>query len=121
ATCPRKPGDLTHHVGQLAAPLRTACHRNDAEGAPIIAAALHRDERRDRIAADGRNVLVVLPPLEGDIGGALAGSGLRDQLGQAAVAVGPDDEVDLRDTLEQFRTEPLRHASYDAQHVTGAL
>src|SRR2546426_894144 len=36
--------DLAHHVGQLAAALRPARHRNDAERAPIIAATLHRYE-----------------------------------------------------------------------------
>ncbi len=110
-----------HDVRQLAAPLGPARHRNDAEGAPIIAAALHRDERRDRIAADRRDVFVVFPPLERDVGPALPVAGARDQLGQAAVAVWSDDEIDLRHTLEQFGAETLRHASHDAQHITGAL
>ena len=109
------------HVGQLAAPLRSARHRNDAERAPIIAAPLHGHEGGHLAAADGRDVLVMLPALECDVGSALAIAGPRDQLGETAVAVGSDHEVHLRHALEQRGTEPLRHAADHAEHVTGAL
>jgi len=116
-----KPPDLPNHIGQLAAPLWPARHRNDAERAPIIAAALHRHESRDRVAADRRNVFVVLPALERDVSRTLAGARVRDQLGKPAVAIRTDDEVDLRDPLQQFGTEPLCHASHHAKYVAGTL
>jgi len=117
----RQPGDFAHHVGQLAAPLRAPRHRNDAEGAPIIAATLHRHECGDRITADRGNVLVVLPAFELDIGGARAAPGLRDQLGKTAIAIGTDDEIHLRHLLQQFGTKALRHTTDYAQHVAGPL
>src|SRR5439155_10731023 len=113
--------DFAHHVCQLAAPLRAARHRNDAEGAPIIAATLHRHERRNRIVANGGDVLVVLPSLERDIGGTLTGLRLRDQLGQAAVAIGADDEIDLWDALEELGAKTLCHTADDAKHVARAF
>ncbi len=63
----------------------------------------------------------MLPAFERDIGRALAVPGARDQLREAAIAVGPDDEIDLWHTLEQLGPEPLRHASHDAQHIAGPL
>ncbi len=63
----------------------------------------------------------MFPPLERDLGGALATPGTLDQLGQTAVAVGSDDEIHLRDTLEQLGAKTLRHASHDTQHISRAL
>ncbi len=117
----REVYDLMHDVGQLAAALRPARHRNDAEGAPIIAATLHRDERRDRIAADGVDVFVMFPSFELDVRRALATPGLRNQLGQATITVRADHQIDLRHTLEQFGAETLRHTAHHTQHVTWAL
>src|SRR5205814_2235362 len=42
----RAAHNLTHHILQLAAPSRATRPRNDAEAAPIIAAPLHRHDRR---------------------------------------------------------------------------
>jgi len=117
----REALDLAHHVTQLAAPLGATRHRNDAEGAPIIAATLDRHERRHRGGAHRRDVLVVLPALELDLGGALAPARPGDQLGQPAVAVGPDDQVHLRHTREQPLPEALRHAADHAEHVARSL
>src|SRR5205823_12351805 len=75
----REALDLAHHVLQLAAPLGATRHRNNAEGAPIIAATLDRHERRHGSAPHRRYVLVMLPALELDRRGALARPGAGDQ------------------------------------------
>ena len=59
----------------------------------------------------------MLPSLERDIGGTFAALCLRDQLGQAAVAIGADDEIDLRDAFEKLGAETLCHTADDAKHV----
>ena len=112
---------LAHHVLQLAAPLRPPRHRNDAEGAPIIAAPLHRHEGRDLSPPHRRHVLVVLPALELDLGGPLPRTRPRDQLGQPAVAVWADHQVHLRNPLQQPRAQPLRHAAHHPQHTARSL
>jgi len=66
----------------------------------------------------------MLPGAELDVGRAgsrAPGPGPGDQLGKTAIAVGTDDEIDLRNALEQLGPEPLRHAADHAQHVTGTL
>src|SRR5207249_9933068 len=68
-----------------------------------------------------RSVLVMLPALELDLRGALPRARPRDQLGEPAVAVRPDHQIDLRHPLEQPRPETLRHAADHAQHVAPAL
>ena len=117
----REALDLAHHVVQLAAPLRATRHRNDAEGAPIIAATLDRHERRHGGLARRWDVLVVLPRLELDRGSAFAPAGPGDELGQPAVAIGPDDQVHLRHASEQPLPEALRHAADHAEHVARSL
>ena len=47
--------------------------------------------------------------------------GEADELGQVAVRVRADDQVDLGDALEQHGAEPLRHAADHAEHVAGPL
>jgi len=113
--------DFADHVGEFAAALRAPRHRNNAERALIIAAALHRHECRDCIVAHGGHVFVVLPFLERDFGGPLTVARASDQLRQATVAIRPDDEVHLRNALEQLGTEPLGHAADDAEHVAWPL
>jgi hypothetical protein len=44
-----------------------------------------------------------------------------DQLGEAAVAVGADDEVHLGHALEQRGAPALRHAAHHAEHGPGPL
>src|SRR2546427_6338688 len=114
----REARHLAHHVGQFAAALRPARHRNDAERAPIIAAPLHGADRRDRVVAPRRHVFVVLPALERHLGATLAVARPRDELWQPAIAVGTDDEVDLWHALEQLGPQALRHAAHDAQDST---
>jgi len=63
----------------------------------------------------------MFPSPELDIGAALAGPGLRDQLRQAAIAIGSDHEIDLGNSLEQFGAETLGHAAHHTQHIAGTL
>ena len=52
---------------------------------------------------------------------ALAVAGAADELRKVAIGVRPDDQVDLRDALEQHGAETLRHAADHAEHVPGTL
>ncbi len=113
--------DLPHHVLEPPAPLGAPGERHDAEGAAVVAAALYRDERRRALFAHRRHVFVVLPVAKLDVGGTLAVARPVDQLRQVAIGVRPDDQVDLRDALEQDGAEPLGHAADHAEHVPGAL
>ena len=63
----------------------------------------------------------MLPAPELDVGGAVARTGARDQLGQPAVPVGPHHQVDLGHALEQPGAEALRHAPHHAEYATGPL
>jgi hypothetical protein len=117
----REARHLANHVGQLATPLRSARHRNDAERAPIIAAALHGHEGGDGIGAHRRDILVMLPALEVDVGGALAVARSRDQLRQPAIPIRADDEIHLGHELEEFGPQPLRHTADDTEHVARTL
>ena len=116
-----QPGDLTHDVCQLAAPLRPARHRNNAEGAPIIAATLHRHERGHLLFTHRRHVFVVLPAPKRGFGGALALARARNQLRQTAITVGADHQVYLRHAFEQLRTQPLGHTTHHAQDISRTL
>ena len=63
----------------------------------------------------------MLPLLEPHVGPALPLPRPGDQLGEAAVAVGADDEVHLGHLLEQGRTQALGHAPHHAQHAPRPL
>ncbi len=108
---------LRHHVIQLAAPLRAARVRNDAERALVIAAALHRHEAGRRCVAHRRDVLVVLPRPEFGVGDPVPGGRLRQQHRKVAVAIRPDHQVHPRRLLQQRRPEALRHAAHHAEDV----
>ncbi len=112
---------LAQHVGQSPAPLLPARHRNYAERALVIAAALDRDPRRRRARARGEDVLVVLGGAERGLDAALALARAPHQLGQLPVAVGARDEVHVRRPLQQAPAQPLRHAPHHAQHVARPL
>ncbi len=103
-------------------PLRPAGGRDDAEGAAIIAAALHRNERgRSRFTHLG-DVLVVLPAAVLHIGhpapaarraaAVRAGSGSRP---------GRPPGRRLGDLLEEYRPQSLGHAADDAEDRSGTL
>ena len=109
--------DFIDHCRKIAAPLRPARVRNHAEGAAIIAAALHRHELGRPGNPHRRDILVV----EFRVAHPGARLGMADQLGKIAVRIGADDQVHLGHPLEQYRTQALRHAAHDAQHGTGAL
>ncbi len=49
-------------------------------------------------------------------GGANARARSLDQRRQVAVAIGPDHEAYVPGTIEQLRSEALRHAAGDAEH-----
>ena len=86
--------DFRNDVFQCAAPLPAPGHRNDAERAPIIAAALDGSKGSDTLSgAPRRDVLVVLPRLEFHVHvpGAVGSGG--QELGKPAVSVGAHDQI----------------------------
>ena len=83
---------FAHHVMQLAAALGAARGGDDAIGAAIIAAALHRDPCLDLVEPPRREVLVVLLEVERGGDGLAPSPRTVDELRQRAIAVRADDE-----------------------------
>ena len=110
---------LTHHVGQLAAPLRPSRKRHDAVGAAIVAAALYGDPRLDPLEATRHHVLVML--LEVEVGGGelLALTRAIEERRQRLIAIRANDQRHMLGLIEHTAAQSLRHTPGDPDDGVG--
>src|SRR5439155_16903000 len=100
------------------APLAPAHVGHDAEGAEAVAATHHGDPSAHAALTRDGEVGIGLGRMEteGHVRVAVAAA---QQLGQAAVAVGPYQHVDPRRALGELGAQMLRHAAGDTETDVG--
>ena len=104
---------------QLATALFAARVRDDAIGAPIVAAALHGDPGFHPFEAARDDVFVVLLKIEISGRKPLAVTCPVQQLRERAVAVGSHHQRHMLCLREQSGPQALRHAASDANNGSG--
>ncbi len=92
--------------------------RDHAKRAETVASAHRGDERAHPTLVRGRDIGVGLTAVQAHVDRRVE-AGAAEQFRQAAVAVGPGDEVQPRRFLDQRGTVVLRHASQQSQPQLG--
>ena len=113
---------LGENARHRAAALAAARKRDDAERAHVVASAHDGHEGRDAVSVvpDGRDVGVGFLAGKMHVDGGLAGFlGFRQETGEVAVSIRPDDKVHQRFLFQQLSAEALGHAAEDTDDEIG--
>ena len=121
----REAGDLVEDLSHRPRGLGAAGIRHDAERAELVAALLHRHEGGDAAAANGvrrgrRKARELVLGRKFSVHDAWADARLAQELRQAMIALGPDDDIDRGLPAQDLRPLRLGDAAGDDQHRPAA-